>query len=154
MERTFREDLEEGKNLEKKIFKYLQRKYPRIEHITSYFKSFDLYDPETNISWEIKGDFESQNTKNIIIEVDMPPSMPSALKTTGATYWLIDTGIYLYQITPLLIWQCIAENSKEIEYRESMTGKGDTTPKNAYLIPILIFENYITQKIESSKLNP
>ena len=150
----FYQDLDDGKNLEKLAVMFLAKNgYPNIETVPSgTFKSFDLYDAESGISWEIKKDVKSQATGNIIIEYEMPPGNPSALKRTGATYWLIDTGLKLYKITPYKIWMCIAENREKVIKKENMIGNGDTTPKCAYLIPIEIFEPYCV-KIGKSLLS-
>ena len=96
---------------------WVLQNFPHKKHIKVNINIFENYKWFINL---IKKDVKSQATGNIIIEYEMPPGNPSALKRTGATYWLIDTGLKLYKITPYKIWMCIAENREKVIKKENI----------------------------------
>ena len=142
---NFKKDLQRGRKIEEKILDICKQKYPCSVLIDGKFKDYDLFIPETNKTIEIKGDYRSCETGNIIIEL-MMFNVPSALLTTKADYWVIFTGQELLWTTPIKIIECITINN--ISSR-SLTGQGDTASKVACLIPIEIFKKYCF-KIEDS----
>ena len=71
----------------KNYLKTVQTKYPCAVLIDGKFKEYDLFIPEKNKKIEIKGDYRSCETGNIIIEL-MMFDKPSALLTTKADYWI------------------------------------------------------------------
>ena len=135
---NFHKDLQRGRKIEEYILKRLQKKYPCSVLIDGKFKDYDLFIPEKDKKIEIKGDYRSCETGNIIIEL-MMFNKPSALLTTTADYWVIFTGEKCLWITPLKIIECIITNN--ISSR-TLTGQGDTTSKIACLIPIETFKKY------------
>jgi len=142
---NFKKDLQRGRKIEEKILDICKQKYPCSILIDGKFKDYDLFIPETGKKLEIKGDYRSCDTGNIIIEL-MMFGKPSALLTTKADYWVIYTGKELLWITPIKIIECITVNN--INSRV-LTGQGDTASKVACLIPIETFKNYCF-KIENS----
>ena len=142
---NFKKDLQRGRKIEEKILDICKQKYPCSVLIDGKFKDYDLFIPETNKKLEIKGDYRSCETGNIIIEL-MMFGKPSALLTTKADYWVIYTGEELLWTTPIKIIECITVNN--INSR-TLTGKGDTASKVACLIPIKTFKKYCF-KIENS----
>jgi hypothetical protein len=142
---NFKKDLQRGRKIEEKILDICKQKYPCSVLIDGKFKDYDLFIPETNKKLEIKGDYRSCETGNIIIEL-MMFGKPSALLTTKADYWVIYTGEELLWTTPIKIIECITVNN--INSR-TLTGKGDTASKVACLIPIETFKKYCF-KIENS----
>ena len=70
------------------------------------FKPYDIYIPENDLKVEIKADFKSKETGNILIEL-MMFGEPSALLTTEADFWIFDTGDEIMVTTPSLIMECI-----------------------------------------------
>ena len=142
---NFKKDLQRGRKIEEKILNICKQKYPCSVLIDGKFKDYDLFIPETNKKLEIKGDYRSCETGNIIIEL-MMFGKPSALLTTKADYWVVYTGKELLWITPIKIIECITINN--ISSR-TLTGQGDTASKVACLIPIETFKKYCF-KIENS----
>tara|TARA_X000001388_G_C2159779_1_gene95727 strand:+ start:133 stop:585 length:453 start_codon:yes stop_codon:yes gene_type:complete len=135
---NFKKDLQRGRDIEEKILDICRQKYPCSVLIDGKFKDYDLFIPETNKKLEIKGDYRSCETGNIIIEL-MMYGKPSALLTTKADFWVIYTGLELLWTTPEKIIECITVNN--INSR-TLTGQGDTVSKVACLIPIEIFKKY------------
>ena len=135
---NFKKDLQRGREIEEKILSICREKYPSSVLINGKFKDYDLFIPETNKKLEIKGDYRSCETGNIIIEL-MMYGKPSALLTTKADFWVIYTGLELLWTTPEKIIECITVNN--INSR-TLTGQGDTVSKVACLIPIEIFKKY------------
>jgi len=142
---NFKKDLQRGRKIEEKILDICRQKYPCSVLIDGKFKDYDLFIPETNKKLEIKGDYRSCETGNIIIEL-MMFGKPSALLTTKADFWVVYTGLELLWITPRKIIECITVNN--INSR-TLTGQGDTASKVACLIPIETFKKYCF-KIENS----
>ena len=132
---TFKNDLKIGKSVEEKILNKIKKKYPKAYIIDGYFKDYDIYIPETDISVEVKKDEKSKETGNYVIEVEFN-GKPSALSTTKANYWVIYDGECEVWTTPLKI----KESVKNLPIREFI-GKGDTKPKKAYLCPKQLIKN-------------
>jgi hypothetical protein len=142
---NFKKDLQRGRDIENLILNKVKQKYACAVLIDGKFKDYDLFIPETNKTIEIKGDYRSCQTGNILIEL-MMFNVPSALLTTKADYWVIFTGQEFLWTTPIKIVECITINN--ISSR-SLTGQGDTASKIACLIPIETFKKYCF-KIEDS----
>ena len=60
---------------------------------------YDIWIPEINRAIEVKADLKSQQTGNVVIEIEMF-GRPSGLLTTKADDWVICTGDYFYWIEP------------------------------------------------------
>ena len=135
----FSEALKDGKSSEKIVLKLLQNTYPSADRIIGYNKEFDIVVPEANMTIEVKKDFKSQETGNVVIETSMNNN-PSGITTTGANWWVFHTDPNkLIWITTFIIRYMIEiEGFKEVEF----IGKGDTKKKKAYLVPIEILELY------------
>ncbi len=144
---NFIKDLKRGRDIEEFLLNKIKNKYPCATLIDGKFKDYDLFIPETNKKIEIKGDYRSCETGNIIIELSMYDK-PSALLTTKADYWIIFTGQELLYITPIKIIECILTNN--IQSRK-LTGFGDTQPKIACLIKIDLFKKYCFKTTELIK---
>ena len=145
---SFREDLEAGKKIENYILKRIQKRYPQAKLMEGYFKEYDIIIPEIDKTIEVKKDFKSQETGNIVVEIEMN-GKPSALLTTTANWWVI-------HISPEdLIWITPETIKEMLEFEEFDTvefiGKGDDVSKIAYLIPKKYFFLYC-HKIQHLKL--
>ena len=127
---TFEEDLTIGQSAEKDVLKLLQTKYPGAFIIEGYCKEYDIFVPETSRGYEVKQDYKSKYTGNIVVEVFMFDK-PSALMTTKAHAWVFVTPSKYAFIERERIKDCIIENNLQVK---TFIGKGDTEPKNAYLI--------------------
>ncbi len=146
---TFKLDLFTGESAEREVLTYIQKKYPEAYKIEGYFKDYDIYIPEVDKSVEVKQDFKSEFTSNLVVEVEFN-NTPSALSTTKADYWVFVTRFNWFWITPKQICDCI----REYKYTPAtFVGKGDTKSKKAYLIKINHIEKFSewTQKIKSEK---
>ena len=79
----FSEDLEVGHKSEKIILQIIQKKYPQAYMVEGYFKEYDIWIPEIHKGVEVKQDYKSEHTGNIVVEIEMYDK-PSALMATGA----------------------------------------------------------------------
>lgn len=128
---VFHVDLEAGHNTEKEVLEYVRKKYPMAYRKKGYFKGYDLYVPEIQKSIEVKQDYKSEYTGNIVVEVEFN-GKPSALSTTTADYWVFVSHRYLIWITPKQICDAIRKyKTKPVNF----VGRGDTLSKKAYLVP-------------------
>ena len=84
---NFYQSLEVGKQSEKIVLNRIKNKYPSAYIKDGYFKDFDIFIPEIDTSVEVKKDFKSQYTGNVVVEILMNGE-PSALSTTKADWWV------------------------------------------------------------------
>ena len=127
---SFYEDLKDGKETENNVLAIIKKKYPKSYIIEGYFKDYDIYVPEKNMGIEVKKDVKSQETGNLVIEVEFN-GKPSALSTTKADYWVFYDGDNYIWITPTMLKDLTESCGHAVEF----IGKGDTKPKKAYLMP-------------------
>tara|TARA_R100000742_G_C4279636_1_gene104875 strand:- start:5850 stop:6311 length:462 start_codon:yes stop_codon:yes gene_type:complete len=139
---AFQRDLATGQDLENKILKSIQKKYPCAVLVPGKFKPYDIFVPGKDLKIEVKLDYKSQETGNILIELFMF-GKPSALLTTEADYWIIHTGKEELWTTPRKIFECIILNNIR---SQKILGKDDDKEKDACLIPINIFRKYVLDK--------
>ena len=144
----FEEALIDGKKSEEIVLNIVQKKYPKAFIKSGYHKEYDIEIPEIDQTIEVKKDFKSQETGNIVVEIEMN-GKPSALLTTTANWWVI-------HISPEdLIWITPETIKEMLEFEEFDTvefiGKGDDVSKIAYLIPKKYFFLYC-HKIQHLKL--
>ncbi len=136
---AFKKDLAVGHEIENKVLISLRKKYPTAVLVPGKFKPYDIFIPEKNLKIEVKVDYKSQETGNILVELFMF-NKPSALLSTEADFWIIETGVETMWITPRKIIECIMINN--IESRD-IIGNGDDQKKIACLIPLQLFKKYI-----------
>jgi hypothetical protein len=129
MNNTFQHDLKRGIDIEVKALAIIQKKYPSASLINK-FKGYDIWIPELHKSVEVKYDPMSNETGNIVIEIEMF-NKPSALMTTEADYWIFYDDNNFVLIKPIDIVNCIFIN--KLVYRE-FTGTGDNVSKKAFLV--------------------
>ena len=134
---TFQKDLEIGLDIEERVLAILRKKYPSATRINA-FKGYDIWIPETQKSIEVKYDPMSNETGNLVVEIEMF-NKPSALMTTEASYWVFYDDIKCLIIKPMDIVNCIFIN--KLTYKEFI-GTGDTVSKKAFLIPKDILCSY------------
>ena len=135
---TFDEDLIDGHNAEQEVLKLLQTQYPSAFIIPGYCKEMDIFVPEILKSYEVKQDFKSKYTGNLVVEISMY-GKPSALMTSKADTWVFVTPYKYAFIERERIKDCIIENNLQFT---KFVGKGDTDPKSAYLIKEGLLFNY------------
>lgn len=134
---TFQQDLNRGKEVEAKVLKILQRKYPSASLIDK-FKGYDIWIPELHKSVEVKYDPMSNKTGNIVIEIEMF-GKPSALLSTTADYWVFHDDEVFISMPPMKIVECLLLN--KLQYRE-FVGTGDSNTKKAFLVPKKLLFSY------------
>ena len=134
---NFKESLKDGKKSEEAILSIIKPKYPTAYIIEGYYKYYDIFIPEKNLGIEVKKDVKSQETGNLVIEVEFN-GYPSALSTTRADYWVFDDGESYIWIEPSKL-RSIVLNFGQIR---TFVGKGDTKAKKAHLIPKHIIKDY------------
>jgi hypothetical protein len=140
---TFKTDLETGKIIEADVLALIQRKYPQAFGIEGYCKAYDIFVPETSQGVEVKQDYKSKYTGNIVVEIRMNNKL-SALSTTLANYWVFVTHTKYAFIKPERIKDCIVQNNLDMK---SFTSRGDTSSKDAYLIREDILFSYADKVI-------
>jgi hypothetical protein len=129
MNNTFQQDLKRGIDIELKALAIIQKKYPSASLINK-FKGYDIWIPELHKSVEVKYDPMSNETGNIVIEIEMF-NKPSALMTTEADYWIFYDDNNFVLMKPMDIINCIFIN--KLVYREFI-GTGDKASKKAFLV--------------------
>jgi len=127
---TFHEDLERGKAIERKALEVIRKKYPSASLIEA-FKGYDIWIPELHKSVEVKYDPMSNQTGNIVVEIEMS-GKASALITTTADYWLFYDDHVFMLLKPMSIVNCIFQN--KLTFVE-FVGDGDRSRKKAFLVP-------------------
>ena len=135
---TFHRDLNQGKKIEDIVLAKIHKKYPLASKLEGKVKPYDIYIPELNIYIEVKSDKKSQETGNIVIEIEMY-NKPSGLNSTKSDIWIIYTGTEFIYITPSRIWECVSRNMLA---PVKFIGKGDDQPKKAYLVKIDQLKQY------------
>ena len=121
-----------GDIIESEVLKLINRHFPKayIDNTGQANSDRDIYIPEKEIGIEVKGDYKSKETGNIVIEVEFN-GKPSALSVTKSDYWVFVDGERLIWLTPLNIYRFLEQN----EYRRtSFVGSGDSVAKFAYLV--------------------
>lgn len=126
---SFQKDLQRGLEIENIVLGILRKKYPCASLINA-FKGYDIWIPEIDKAVEVKYDPMSQETGNIVVEIEMY-GKPSGLMATQADYWVFYDG-EMFVIMPVKhIFKCIFDC--KLQYVE-FVGKGDTRSKKAFLV--------------------
>ena len=125
----FYSDLPRGEKYEYKHLEKIKQFFPDMAKIQGKEKKWDLYSDSSKLGFEVKYDPKSQETGNIVVEIEMPPGNPSGLSTTRAKYWIFDTGKEEFYVrTDTLKDLVISFPTRQF------TGPEDREPKIAYLI--------------------
>ena len=127
---------------ENEILKRIHKQYPQayIDNTGEANSDWDIYIPEIQVGIEVKMDYESLESGNLLIEVIMNGKF-SALSKTKAKYWVFITGERYIWITPLEIYRFIEQH---FEYgRVPITGNGDSKEKLAYLPKVKVFLKHV-----------
>lgn len=137
---SFDDDLAVGHDIERKVLKKLQSKYPLSFMIDGEFKAFDIFIPELSKGVEVKYDRRCEETGNVCIEIECN-SKDSALMTTRADMWVVHTGGNNF-------WWVKPERIKDLIIKHQPTKlnnfipKGSTTPVKAFLIKEDLLKEY------------
>lgn len=126
---SFQKDLKRGLEIEEFVVSILRKKYPSASIINAY-KGYDIWIPEIDSSVEVKYDPMSNETGNIVIEIEMYDK-PSGLMASTADYWVFyDDNMFVIMPTKN-IFKCIFDC--KLQYVE-FVGNGDTRAKKAFLV--------------------
>lgn len=144
---SFLYDLLEGVAIEEKLLKRIKEKYPCATLINAY-KGYDIWIPETNQGIEVKYDPMSNETGNIVVEIEMN-GKKSALSTTTADYWVFyDDHVYAW-FKPMDIVYCIFVNKlKCVDF----IGDGDKNSKRAFLVNKEILFSHATKIVKDENV--
>lgn len=138
----FEKSKKAGDIIEEELLRILRKKYPKAfttKH-KGKFSDYDIYIPEVGYGIEIKGDYKSAETGNLVIEVEMN-GKPSALSVTKAEYWVFVEGYRLIWIKPIDIYRFLEQ--RFYYGRVPFIGNGDTKQKQAYLVNHNEFVKYV-----------
>lgn len=140
----FKESKKAGDIGEVEILKKVQRKHPNayIDDTGKANSDWDIYVPEIKQGVEVKMDYMSKITGNLVIEVEMNGKL-SALSKTKSEFWVFITGYEYIWIKPIEIYRFLEQH---IEYgRVPFIGDGDTKKKYAYLVNLKRFISHINE---------
>ena len=148
----FNDSLSSGKQSENIILKMVQNKYPKAYIKEGYHKEYDIMIPEINKTIEVKKDFKSQYTGNVVIEMEMN-NRPSGLQTTTADWWVFHLD------ETEIVWITLERLKEMIEFEDynlvEFIGEGDEISKQAYLVPkkdLYMYSNRIKEIVKDDIL--
>jgi hypothetical protein len=148
----FNESLLSGKQSENIILKMVQNKYPKAYIKEGYHKEYDIMIPEIDKTIEVKKDFKSQYTGNVVIEMEMN-NRPSGLQTTTADWWVFHLD------ETEIVWITLERLKEMVEFEDyklvEFIGEGDEISKQAYLVPkkdLYMYSNRIKELVKDDIL--
>ena len=140
----FDTSLSVGKLREAELIEFFQSKGHKPIPIPGKFSGFDFFLANTKQGYEVKQDWKAHYSGNLVVEVEMYGKR-SGLMATTADWWIFDTKTEFIFITPKQLKDLIVETNPPLR---QFTGKGDSQPKNAYLIPVQRIKNYASSIIK------
>tara|TARA_A100001515_G_scaffold50319_1_gene39705 strand:+ start:272 stop:724 length:453 start_codon:yes stop_codon:yes gene_type:complete len=148
----FNDSLSSGKQSENIVLKMVQNKYPKAYIKEGYHKEYDIMIPEINKTIEVKKDFKSQYTGNVVIEMEMN-NRPSGLQTTTADWWVFHLD------ETEIVWITLERLKEMVEFEDynlvEFIGEGDDISKQAYLVPkkdLYMYSNRIKELVKDDIL--
>lgn len=142
----YKESKKAGDIGEYEILKRVKKNHPEayIDNTGKANSDWDIFIPDSNYGIEVKCDYKSNYTGNLLIEVEMNGKL-SALSVTKSKYWVFITGYRYIWIKPLEIYRFLEQHP--YYGRIPITGNGDEKEKIAYLINHDKFIKYIYNKL-------
>ena len=140
----FDTSLSVGKLREAELIEFFQSKGHKPIPIPGKFSGFDFFLANTKQGYEVKQDWKAHYSGNLVVEIEMYGKR-SGLMATTADWWIFDTKTEFIFITPKQLKDLIVEQNPPLR---QFTGKGDTQPKKAYLIPVQRIKNYASSIIK------
>ena len=140
----FDTSLSVGKLREAELIEFFQSKGHKPIPIPGKFSGFDFFLANTKQGYEVKQDWKAFYSGNLVVEIEMYGKR-SGLMATTADWWIFDTKDEFIFITPKQLKDLIVEQNPPLR---QFTGKGDTQPKKAYLIPVQRIKNYASSIIK------
>jgi hypothetical protein len=132
-----------GKQREAEIIAFFQSVGHKPIPIPGKFSGFDFFLANTKKGYEVKQDWKAHYSGNLVVEIEMH-GKPSGLMATTADWWIFDTKEEFIFIMPNRLKDLIVEQNPPLRI---FTGKGDTKPKKAYLIPVEAVKKYATKTL-------
>jgi hypothetical protein len=83
-----------------------------------------------------------------VVEIEMF-GKPSGLMATTANWWIFDTKTEFIFISPRKLKDLIVSLNPPLRI---FTGKGDTQPKKAYLIPVETIKKYSSRDVPRDQI--
>jgi len=140
----FDTSLSVGKLREAELIEFFRSKGHKPIPIPGKFSGFDFFLANTKQGYEVKQDWKAHYSGNLVVEVEMYGKR-SGLMATTADWWIFDTKTEFIFITPKQLKDLIVETNPPLR---QFTGKGDSQPKKAYLIPVQRIKNYASSIIK------
>ena len=135
--KQFEKDLKKGEEVERKLTKYIKKKYPKAYKIEGENKDADIVIPETEETIEVKNDMGSSDTPNYFIETSCNYES-SGITSTKADYWAIYDEVDVIWIkTSKLKALCLLMGKEWIGYPS-----GCNSQVEAFLIPQNILKEH------------
>jgi hypothetical protein len=147
---SFNEDLKAGEESEHKLMQLARERGLTPVKIKGKFKPYDFFIAETKKAYEVKRDWKSKDTGNVVVEVEMY-NKPSGLMATKADLWVFDLPDCFITIEPEKLKDIILQQGIKLV---RFIGNGDTEEKRAYLVKRELIEQFaskITSKAGNGK---
>ena len=134
----FENSLGVGKDREEEVMAFMRAQGHFPVPIPGYFKGYDFFNANTKQAYEVKQDWKSRYSGNLVVEIAFG-GRPSGLSTTTADWWIFHTGEEYIFMQPETIRKLI---EKERLRPAKFVGKGDVKQKKAYLVPVKTIKRY------------
>ncbi len=143
---SYYEDKEKGDVGERDVLKWISQRYPNayIDNIGKANSDWDIFIPETNEGIEVKMDYKSKITGNLVVEVEFDDKL-SALSVTKSKYWVFITGYEYIWITPIEIYRYLEQHPEYCRIR--FKAKGDNKHKKAYLLRLHLIKEHVKNNL-------
>jgi hypothetical protein len=139
MGKGFNSDLTAGEESEARLMNMVRSLGKTPMKPIGRFPHYDFFVCETKKAYEVKRDWKSAETGNVVVEVEMPIGTPSGLLTSIADWWIFDLPEEFVFIDPKQIRKLILQE----DLRSSrFVGDGDVTEKRAYLVKVDLLKKY------------
>ena len=144
----FKTSLDIGKIRELMLVDFFRAQGHKPIPIPGKFTGFDFFLANTKEGYEVKQDWKAHYSGNLVVEVEMY-GKPSGLMATTADWWIFDTKTEFIFITPRKLKDLIVSLNPPLRI---FTGKGDTQPKKAYLIPVETIKKYASRTLSRDQI--
>lgn len=144
----FKTSLDIGKIRELMLVDFFHAQGHKPIPIPGKFTGFDFFLANTKEGYEVKQDWKAHYSGNLVVEVEMY-GKPSGLMGTTADWWIFDTKTEFIFITPRKLKDLIVSLNPPLRI---FTGKGDTQPKKAYLIPVETIKKYASRTLSRDQI--
>ena len=144
----FKTSLDIGKIRELMLVDFFRAQGHKPIPIPGKFTGFDFFLANTKEGYEVKQDWKAHYSGNLVVEIEMY-GKPSGLMGTTADWWIFDTKSEFIFISPRKLKDLIVEKNPPLRI---FTGKGDTQPKKAYLIPVETIKKYASRTLTRDQI--